>query len=123
MNWKTKPGRACAIAAGLLLAGCATTPPQPAPTSASLRQQLQTAQLAFTTAEGIVAALEATGAINPAEAAQIGPIESAAAAALAKATADVGAGDSSAQASLDALDAAITAYSQAIVQFKPTTQP
>ncbi|HUB27548.1 MAG TPA: hypothetical protein VL992_19135 [Tepidisphaeraceae bacterium] len=104
------------------LAGCAISPTgattQPAPSSDSLRQQLQTAELAFTAAEAIVAALEAGNVISPAESAQIGPAESAAAAALSKAASDVAAGDSTAQASLDALNSAVAAYSQAIAQAK-----
>lgn len=104
------------------LCGCAATgggaTTQPASTTPTPRQQLQTAELAFTAAEGIVTVLEATNVIKPAAAAQISPFEQAAAAALAKASSDVAGGQAGAQTSLDALSAAITAYSQAVVQLK-----
>jgi hypothetical protein len=124
MKWSNKRKWMATIVASSMLMGCAPAQ-QPLSTTASLHQQLQTAQLAFTAAEGIVAAMEATNSINPNAAGQISSYESAAVAALAKASADVEAGDSTAQSSLDALDAAITVYSQAIVQLKQpsTTQP
>jgi hypothetical protein len=111
----------CATAIGILTSGCAiapngaTTQPAAAPT---LQQQLQAAQLAFTAAEGIVAGLEAANVIKPAQATQINALESAAAAALATAAADVAANDSQAQTAIDTLDSAIAAYSQAIVKLK-----
>lgn len=108
----------------VLAAGCAVSPPsattQPSVDS-SLRQQLETAQLAFTAAEGVVAALEAANVIKPSAATQINSIESATAAALAKATMDVAQNDSQAQTSVDALNSAIAAYSQAIAQAKANT--
>jgi hypothetical protein len=111
-----------AVSIALTLGGCAIAPSgattQPVSSSTSLRQQLQTAELAFTAAEAIVAVLEATNVIPTSDAVQIGTYETAAAAALTKATSDVAAGDSTAQASLDALNAAVAAYSQAISQLK-----
>jgi hypothetical protein len=111
----------CAAAIGLFSTGCAMAPSgattQPV-TAPSLQQQLQTAQLAFTAAEGIVAGLEAANVIKPAQATQINALESAAAAALATAAVDVAANDSQAQTAIDTLDSAIAAYSQAIVKLK-----
>jgi len=107
------------LAAILLCGGCAaqtgTATTQP---TLSPQQQIEYAQLGLAAAEGVLTALQASNVIHPAQAAQIAPFETAAAAALAKLSADQVAGSTGLSADLDSFNAALAAYTQAVAAAK-----
>jgi hypothetical protein len=107
------------IAALLLCGGCAaqsgTATTQP---SLTPQEQIEYAQLGLAAAEGVLTALQASNVIQPAQAARITPFETAAAAALAKLSADQVAGSTGVAADLDSFNAALAAYTQAVAEAK-----